>query len=199
MNQQVSMGTDANPTATPGEPSGTGEADPLQDFAGLVRSHQKALFYFILSLVGDRHRAEDLTQEVFLVAYRRRHDFQSGGRVAAWLYGIARKVVLAELRQRRRRPVPLDQTTLASLSDAFVEAQAATKRGGGWLVGIEQCMGRLDETNRTLLTLRYGRQMSVDEIARDTGSGVSAVKMRLMRLRQRLAECLKHKRGERKR
>ena len=190
MSQHAIMSTETTANGSSGGP------EPQHDFPGMVRTHQKALFYFILSLVRDRQQAEDLTQEVFMVAHRRRHDFQPGGPVAAWLYGIARNLVLAELRQRRRRPVPLDQTTLVSLGDAFAEAQATTRHADDWLVGIEECMGRLDEKNRKLLALRYKKDMSVDEISRDMGVGLSALKMRLMRLRQRLAECLNQKRGE---
>lgn len=157
------------------------------------------MFYFILSLVRDRHRAEDLAQEVFLVAYRRRHDFRPGGPVAGWLWGIARHVVMADWRRTQRRPSPLDQETLEALADAFVQAQTTHTHHADWLVGIDDCLARLDQKNRAVLASRYRDDKSIEEMSADMGVGISALKMRLLRLRQRLAECLSRKRAEAKR
>jgi len=194
MGRLLSMSTEPNPTKARGD--GAETLDPRHDFAAMVRAHQGALFYFILSFVGDRHRAEDLTQEVFLVAYRRRGDLREGAQAAAWLFGIARNIIMAEQRRSRRRPLPLDQQTLEAVADAFVKAQSSSRHTPGWLAGIEDCLGRLDGKNRRLVHLRYREQMSVDQIAESTGLGMSALKMRFMRLRQRLAECLGRRRVE---
>jgi len=196
MRYRETMGVDSEPTDR-ADPNGyTPPPDPRGDFTGVVRAYQRPLFYFILSLVNDRHRAEDLAQEVFLTAYRRRNDFVPGGPVAGWLWGIARNLVMAEYRRGKRRPSPLDQETLVALADAFVEAQSGPAHTGDWLAGIDECLGKLDEENRGLLAWRYRQQMSMEEIASQSGLGLSALKMRFMRLRHRLADCLQRRRGK---
>src|SRR6185295_1745929 len=55
----------------------------------LVRRHANALLTFIQRMVGDRHRSEELFQEVFLAVWRKRAQYQSPRPFKAWLFGIA--------------------------------------------------------------------------------------------------------------
>src|SRR5467141_3574187 len=83
--------------------------DP-QAFGTLVDRYQIRLINFINRSLGDRERAEDLVQEVFIRVYRHLHRFDQTKKFSTWIYTIASNLTKNELRNRRRSPVVLFQT-----------------------------------------------------------------------------------------
>src|SRR5438270_12372005 len=79
-----------------------------QRFTRLVLDYQRRIHRFIFGMVGSEHLAEDLTQEVFLLAYRALNRLPEDANESAWLFTIARNRALQELRRRKiLRWVPL--------------------------------------------------------------------------------------------
>ena len=72
-------------------------------FAALVDRHRRELHVHCYRMLGSFEEAEDLVQETFLRAWRRRDSFQGGPGFRAWLYRIATNACLDELRRSRRR------------------------------------------------------------------------------------------------
>jgi RNA polymerase sigma factor (sigma-70 family) len=72
-------------------------------FAALVDRHRRELHVHCYRMLGSFEEAEDLVQETFLRAWRRRQRFQGGPGFRAWLYRIATNACLDELRRSRRR------------------------------------------------------------------------------------------------
>jgi RNA polymerase sigma-70 factor (TIGR02960 family) len=72
-------------------------------FAALVDRHRRELHVHCYRMLGSFEEAEDLVQETFLRAWRRRDSFQGGPGLRAWLYRIATNACLDELRRNRRR------------------------------------------------------------------------------------------------
>ncbi|MFC1586727.1 RNA polymerase sigma factor [Planctomycetota bacterium] len=71
----------------------------------IAQEYQRQLTCYIVSIVRDRHLAEDLCQETFLKVYRNRFHFEKGGNFQNWLYTIARNIALDFLRSRRRERI----------------------------------------------------------------------------------------------
>ena len=71
-------------------------------FAELVRSHYQAVYRFLLHMVRDVHRAEDLTQETFATAWERMATFQGRSTLATWLHRIAYTKFIDGQRSDRR-------------------------------------------------------------------------------------------------
>ena len=79
-------------------------------FAELVERYQNRLLNFVYRTVGDRERAEDLVQEVFIRVYRHLHRFDRSKKFSTWVYTIASNLAKNELRNRSRNPLVLFQT-----------------------------------------------------------------------------------------
>src|ERR671938_1524964 len=79
-------------------------------FQELVERYQTRLLNFIFRTIGDRERAEDLVQEVFIRVYRHIHRFDRSKKFSTWVYTIASNLAKNELRNRSRNPLVLFQT-----------------------------------------------------------------------------------------
>jgi len=79
-------------------------------FEELVVRYQTRLLNFIYRTVGDRERAEDLVQEVFIRVYRHLHRFDRSKKFSTWVYTIASNLAKNELRNRSRNPLVLFQS-----------------------------------------------------------------------------------------
>src|SRR2546426_12794197 len=77
--------------------------DDPQAFARLVERWQKPIQRLCLRMLGDAHRAEDLTQEAFARVFARRKDYQPVGRFSTFLWRIALNLCYDELRKINRR------------------------------------------------------------------------------------------------
>jgi RNA polymerase sigma-70 factor (ECF subfamily) len=79
-------------------------------FDELVDRYQKRLLNFIYRTIGDRERAEDLVQEVFIRVHRHLQRFDQSKKFSTWIYTIASNLAKNELRNRSRSPLVLFQT-----------------------------------------------------------------------------------------
>src|SRR3954470_5700278 len=94
------------------------DADVVTSFLGgeerafqeLVERYQTRLLNFIYRTIGDREKAEDLVQEVFIRVYRHLHRFDRSKKFSTWAYTIASNLAKNELRNRSRNPLVLFQT-----------------------------------------------------------------------------------------
>ncbi|HZE99875.1 MAG TPA: sulfatase-like hydrolase/transferase [Planctomycetota bacterium] len=89
---------------------------------GVIEQNRRWLLAYVRAVVGDAAAAEDLVQETFLTAYRKRGEFRRGELFGAWLCGIARNLARRHLEQRSRGPVLL----LSDEAWTALDARAAT-------------------------------------------------------------------------
>lgn len=124
--------------------------------------------------------AEELAQEVFLVAWRRRAELPA--RTLPWLYGVARRLLANHWRARRAVPTFVELTETAALDrhDGVVR-----------LVDVRTALLCLSEDDQEILRLVGWEQLSLAETALVLGCGLAAAKVRLHRARRRLAELLR--------
>src|SRR5919106_3444247 len=74
-------------------------------FQELVDRYQTRLLNFVYRTIGDREKAEDLVQEVFIRVYRHLHRFDPTKKFSTWIYTIASNLAKNELRNRSRSPL----------------------------------------------------------------------------------------------
>jgi RNA polymerase sigma-70 factor (ECF subfamily) len=124
--------------------------------------------------------AEDVTHDVFLRAYRTLHTLSDPARFAAWLVGIARRVVMERRRARRFDPLP-EQIPAASArdSDALEDAQE-----------LLRLVAELPEEERLAIRFFFLNERSIDETARLLDRSRSGTYAVLKRARARLARWL---------
>jgi RNA polymerase sigma-70 factor, ECF subfamily len=167
-------------------------------FDELVARYQARLLNFIYRTVGDRERAEDLVQEVFIRIYRHLHRFDQSKKFSTWAYTIASNLAKNELRNRSRNPLVLFQTIRRHWEAdhrplQFEDSSARPddlfhKRHLRELV--EQSVSRLPEHHRVVFVLRELEGKTYEEIADITGCNLGTVKSRLNRARNNFAAII---------
>lgn len=167
-------------------------------FAALVERYQTRLLNFIYRTIGDRDRAEDLVQEVFIRVYRHLHRFDRSKKFSTWVYTIASNLAKNELRNRSRNPLVLFQTIQGSGDDderplQFEDTTARPddlyrKRHLRELV--EDTVAKLPEHHRQVFVLRELEGKSYEEIAEITDCNLGTVKSRLNRARTAFAAII---------
>jgi RNA polymerase sigma-70 factor (ECF subfamily) len=154
--------------------------DPSEEFETLFHAYQQPITSYLVNLIGDLARAEELAQETFLRLYR---SLEGGNRLEhprAWLYRIASRIALDHFRRARLlKWLPLwsaDDNTRLHTAD-FAEALADR-------MSVQSALASLKVEYRMPLLLHLSEGLSTLEIAEVLGISQSAVKMRLFRARQ---------------
>ena len=142
-------------------------------FAELVGRFHPRLVYYVRRMLGEVHAAEDVLQDVWLTVYRQLATLRDPRALRVWLYRIARRAVVAQLR-RARRWVELDEAALVDAADAPDDAF-----GPDAAAQIHAALARLEPIHRDVLVLRFVEELSYEDIAQVTGCPVGTVRSRL--------------------
>jgi RNA polymerase sigma factor (sigma-70 family) len=151
-------------------------------FGQVIERYQRAVYAVAFSTVRDRTIADDVTQDAFVVAWRRLGELRDRSRFPAWLCGIARNLARDACKRRKRESgdggvEAIDATTpFDAMSD--VEAE--------WLIAT--ALGQVPEVYREPLVLYYYEDRSVEDVARALGITAATTNKRLSRGRRYLAE-----------
>jgi RNA polymerase sigma-70 factor, ECF subfamily len=168
-------------------------------FEELVLRYQSRLIRVLESLVHNRHKAEELAQDVFLRVFRARENYRPEARFATWLFTIAHNVANNALRSlSRSREVNVGSEN-AAMTGKPIDAMATAPSGlmpvrqldRAELSEVVRCaIESLNERQRMAVLLSRFEHMSYIDIARTMGLSVQAVKSLLSRARENLREML---------
>jgi RNA polymerase sigma-70 factor, ECF subfamily len=167
-------------------------------FSELVERYQTRLLNFIYRTIGDRDRAEDLVQEVFIRVYRHLHRFDRSKKFSTWAYTIASNLAKNELRNRSRNPLVLFQTMQGAGDDEDrpLQFEDTTARPDDMYRKrhlrdlVEDTVAKLPEHHRQVFVLRELEGKSYEEIAEITDCNLGTVKSRLNRARTAFAAII---------
>lgn len=152
------------------------QAGDAEAFGLVYDRYVDQVFRFIYRRVLDRQVAEDLTSETWLRALRNLAAFRRpGGDFSAWITTIARNLTInyQQAHQRRERPVAEVPTPVSTSDAAGPEAAAVQQLTREALAkGIAQ----LSPVQQQCITLRYLRELSIEETAQALGKTPSAIK-----------------------
>jgi RNA polymerase sigma factor (sigma-70 family) len=154
--------------------------------AQLYERHSALVYRYCLRMLGSREDAEDAAQTTFFQALRALRRGVVPNFEQAWLLKIASNECKSRHRagfRRRERELTRDPQSLEELAEA-------PNRGDGRLIGVQQALSRLPETQRRALLLREWQGRSYAEIAHELGTTRPAVEALLFRARRGLAREL---------
>src|SRR5690349_10381702 len=163
-------------------------------FEILYQRYHRRIHAYVLGMIKDHGRTEDVTQEVFVSALRRMRETEQPLAFKPWLYQIAKNSCIDAFRRSRRAEevsydaddalAPSDQSRLVG-SGPSPDAAVAAKEDLDNLCGA---FGGLSETHHEILVLRELEGLSYQEIGRRMGMSRPAVESTLFRARRRLTE-----------
>jgi RNA polymerase sigma-70 factor, ECF subfamily len=168
----------------------------LEAFEELVRRHSQLIYRALVAILGDPVEAQDAMQDALLSAFEHIAGFQGRSKFSTWLVSIARNTAFQRLRGRKE---------VESLDEGECEEDRdfRPRQVRAWQDNPEQCCSKseirqlvergilgLPTKYRAVVMLRDVEQLSTDEVARQLGLSVPAVKTRLLRGRLMLREWL---------
>ena len=160
-------------------------------YGSLVARYRDRLGRYAVHMIGDPDEAEEALQDSFVRAYRSLARCDDPARFGAWLYGIlVNRCRTAGARMaRRRRLFVRDDAALNGAADP-------DRKGGGgeqieWDDTVRRALAQLTPEHREAFLLKHVEDLEYEEIAKLTGAGVSALKMRVKRARDQLQVILK--------
>jgi RNA polymerase sigma-70 factor, ECF subfamily len=180
----------------------------VQEFEELYERFKRPIMTYVHSWVQSRTVAEEITQEVFLRAYRHRDTYEPRASRSTWLWAIARNACLDYL--RKKKEVSLDEGTADDESSGFsggfsggtsglrvedIESPVSTAEAAlidnAKQKAVDECMNELSATQREVLVLRTVSEMAYEEIAEAVNASLASVKSLLFRAKQRLLDCIR--------
>jgi RNA polymerase sigma-70 factor, ECF subfamily len=163
-------------------------------FEDLYRAHSKRVFAMCLRIVGDPTEAEDLTQEVFLLLFRKIHTFRGDSAFSTWLHRLTVNLVLMNL---RKKPAPVVSIETTPDSDDGTASQGIdlgsadlSLEGSIDRINLARCIAQLPAGFRTMFVLHDIQGYEHHEIAKILGRSVGDSKSQLHKARKRLRELL---------
>jgi RNA polymerase sigma-70 factor (ECF subfamily) len=168
---------------------------PQEQFVVLIARHERRIRSFIASLVAcNRDAIDEVIQSTYLVAWRKLDSFTymdstPDEELIRWMCTIARFEVKDYLRRQRTFHTAFDVSLIDRIADMQLAESDYFEARHEALSG---CLERLEAGQRDLLNLRYGRNLSVKEVAARQGRQAGAVYTTLSRIRKALERCIQH-------
>jgi RNA polymerase sigma-70 factor (ECF subfamily) len=150
-------------------------------FRILVDRESAAVIRACHRVLGDLHEAEDAAQEAFVTAFRSLAAWRGDGPFGAWITRIAVRIAVRRA-QRRREVSWIDPaSTAAGIDVPGGQDPAISSLRAERAAGVRSAVARLDEPYREVVALRFFGELSLDEIANQTGRPLGTVKTHLRR------------------
>lgn len=174
------------------EPDRKSSSEKMSQLALLWGQAKPSVFAYVRSIVRNHHDAEDVIQATVSRIAEHFDEYDPSRPFAAWALGFARYIVMEYRNKSMRRPLLLGDEALESLSHAIAdEAGRIDER----YEALEHCIDRLSDRHRHIMTQRYRKDMSRQEIARQLGMKENTVSVTLRRIRQALVDCVSQRMG----
>ena len=169
--------------------------DPESLFVQEITELQPALRAFIGYLMSGASGVSDVTQEVNVLLWKKREEFELGTNFRAWAFTFARYQVLGYHRRMRKEGKLLFSPELVDqLAD---EWQAEPDEHEKQLVALETCLQKLPPDDLEIVRARYAGHGGVERLAKKLGRNASGLRLRLFRLRAALKRCVEQQLEER--
>jgi RNA polymerase sigma-70 factor (ECF subfamily) len=168
-------------------------------FAALVDKYKQPVINLLARLLKDATEAEDIAQNTFVQVFKSAYRYSPKASFASWLFTIARRLGLNELRRRSRHPAdsmesppgPEDDRPSREFADTANPAPPESLLRHELEKKIEEAIAQLPENQRTALLLCRQEELTYEEIAEVLECSLPATKSLIFRARETLKQRLK--------
>ena len=160
-----------------------------QAYATLVTRYQSYVFTLSLRFTKNREDAEEVSQDIFIKAYRALADFKGNSKFSTWLYTIVNNTCITFLRKKRLQTHSLDNDGVFEVADSMDSGlRANLVEQKSKVAMVNNAIRLLNPDDAEVITLFYKSEQSLEEIAQILGIETNTAKVRLHRARTRLKE-----------
>ncbi len=161
-------------------------------FAFLVEKYKHMVFTLTIRIVKNREEAEEVSQDVFVKAFRNLENFKGDSKFSTWIYKIAYYASLDVIKRNKRQIKSENIETvyegdLGNVQDALKYLHDKERKKI-----INEALLKLNEEERIVLTLFYFEELPIKEISKVVNLSEDNIKIKLFRSRKKLATILKH-------
>ena len=160
-----------------------------QAYAVLVNRYQNYVFTLSLRFTKNREDAEEVSQDIFIKAYRALADFKGNSKFSTWLYTIVNNTCITFLRKKKLVTHSLDNERIfeaVESQDSGLRANMVEQKSRAAMVN--KAIALLNPDDAEIITLFYKAEQTLEEIAMILGLETNTAKVRLHRARTRLKE-----------
>ena len=166
-------------------------------FRELVERYKKKIYYLSLDLTGNHHDAEDLSQEVFIKAYRSLKKFRGDAKFNSWLYRIAVNTCISQKRKKSLSSMTLQEDFDSESSPQYQMSEGGVSHNPELSAEaelmqqhIDKALQQLTPRERSIFVLRHYNDLPLKEIAQILKITEGTVKSMLFRGIQKLQKEL---------
>lgn len=152
----------------------------------LVDRHKKMAFNIAMQIIGNREDAEEITQDAFLKAYQALDTYKGESKFSTWLYRIIYNASISKMRKKKLDQVSIDDNYNASVSVKSTQSVLQSLTNKEQKLYINRALDKMSGDEKTIISLFYLDENSVEEVSSITGLSVSNVKVKLHRTRKKL-------------
>lgn len=157
----------------------------------VMMRHRVRLLAFVGAIVGDRHLAEDVVQEVGARAIEHADTINDETHLTRWLRTSARLVAIEQMRTQRRQPLIFDDAVLDAIEARLDHLGDALPADMG--EALDQCLAELSPYARRLVDCRYERGLTGHELADAMQRKHGTVYVALSRIHTTLGKCIRRR------
>lgn len=168
-------------------------SDQHEAFVRLLNESHRRLFGYLISLLGNRHDAEDVLQRASVTMWRRFETFEPGTDFMAWASTVAFYEAKNFQRVAARSRLRFDDHLLNTLA---AERLDDLRHLDDRFDALEHCVGKLDVANRKLVEAVYGDDADIGTLATQLGRAPQTLYNRLNLIRHALADCVERRLAE---
>ena len=168
-------------------------------FDFLLRKYQRRLYAIVYNLTSNKEDAADITQDVFIKAYKSINSFQGNSSFYTWLYRIAMNTTISFIRKNRKKSIVSLENWEDSNAQDVILSHVKTKDVGDKATLLKELQEKLNESlqklsviHRTVIVLFEIDGLSHGEIAKILHCSEGTVRSRLHYAKEQLKLSLKH-------
>jgi RNA polymerase sigma-70 factor (ECF subfamily) len=170
----------------------TESQDSVQDFLLMHASVQHRIYGFIMSFVGNWADTDDIYQETTSVMWKKFEEFTPGTDFLSWSLKIAHFQILSHKKKAIVSKKHFSQTTLENLYEVAI---SSVNDSGQTIDALRNCMMKLSEQSRNLLSLRYEDGITIPKVAQRIQRSVHTLYKEYRKIHTLLFRCVRKEMG----
>lgn len=172
-------------------------------YAELMGRYRESVYFMLLKMVNNKDDAEDLTIEAFGKAFKRLSQYTPNFAFSTWLFRIATNNAIDYIRRKRKNTFSIDrpleddeggEMMMDIRSQGLDPEEHIMKKQK--IMMLHELVDKLKPRYRTLIEMRYFKEMSYEEISAELDLPLGTVKAQLFRAREFLYNVLKNTQGK---